>query len=403
MQDVIIIGGGLAGLVSALEFRRAGIGVTLIERKTYPTHRVCGEYVSNEVKPYLESLGVDLAALGAATITEFELTAPSGRALRAALDLGGFGISRYTLDLALYQLGQAAGVDFMLGKTVESVMSDGCEVVGVAKTANHKPQTTTPFTVTLTDGQTRDARLVIGAFGKRSRLDKSLNRAFIAQPSPYVGVKYHITIGAAQPFPTNQISLHNFRDGYCGMSAIEDDKYCLCYLTTRANVRQYGNIAAMERAVLWQNPRLRDVFEHAEFLYDKPEVINEISFAPKSAIENHVLMAGDSAGLITPLCGNGMAMAIHGAKLVSDLSIKYLQGNQARHELENEYQRAWSALFARRLWVGRTVQKLFGNERVSELAVRIFGAVKPALRGVMQQTHGSVIPVGQTEQRANTV
>jgi flavin-dependent dehydrogenase len=26
-------------------------------------------------------------------------------------------------------------------------------------------------------------------------------------------------------------------------------------------------------------------------------------------------MIGDTAGLITPLCGNGMAMAIHGAKL----------------------------------------------------------------------------------------
>lgn len=396
MQDVIIIGGGLAGLVSALELRRAGIGVTLIERKTYPAHRVCGEYVSNEVKPYLESLGVDLAALGATTITEFELTAPSGRALRATLDLGGFGISRYSLDLALYQLGQTAGVDFVLGKTVEDVR------YGAAPTQPEEDDDDI-LSVRLNDGQTLDARLVIGAFGKRSKLDKSLDRSFIQQSSPYVGVKYHIRIGAAQPFPKDRISLHNFRDGYCGMSAIEDDKYCLCYLTTRANVRQYGNIADMERAVLWQNPRLRNVFENAEFLYDKPEVINEISFAPKSVVENHVLMAGDSAGLITPLCGNGMAMAIHGAELVSALSVRFLQGNQPRHELENEYRRAWSRLFARRLWVGRTVQKLFGNERVSELAVGFFGAVKPALRAVMQQTHGSVIRVEQEDARANTV
>jgi menaquinone-9 beta-reductase len=398
MQDVIIIGGGLAGLVSALELRRAGLGVTLIERKTYPFHRVCGEYVSNEVKPYLESLGLNLTALGATNITEFELTAPSGRALRAELDLGGFGISRYLLDYELYRLGQAAGVDFVLGKTVESVKSETglafqSIVTGEIPVTSNQSPATTHSTVALNDGQILTALLVIGAFGKRSRLDKSLNRGFMLQPSPYVGVKYHIKIGAAQPFPKNQISLHNFRDGYCGMSAIEADKYCLCYLTTRANVRQFGNIADMERAVLWQNPRLRDVFENAEFLYDKPEVINEISFAPKAAVENHILMAGDAAGLITPLCGNGMAMAIHGAKLVSELSIKFLHKKTSRTDLETEYRRGWSALFARRLWVGRTVQKLFGNALVSELAVGLFGLSEPALHGVMRQTHGSVIGV----------
>jgi menaquinone-9 beta-reductase len=250
------------------------------------------------------------------------------------------------------------------------------------------------FTVALNDGQTLTARLVIGAFGKRSKLDKALNRAFMAQPSPYVGVKYHIAPGTqSRPFPNDLIVLHNFRDGYCGMSAVEDGRYCLCYLTTRANLREFGNIPDMERAVLWRNPHLREVFETWQFLYDKPEVINEISFAPKRAIEDHILMAGDSAGLITPLCGNGMAMAIHGAKLVSELSAQFLQNKLSRPDLERLYETRWHSLFARRLWVGRKVQRLFGNERLSELAVTAFGAFKPALRGVMRQTHGEVIAV----------
>jgi menaquinone-9 beta-reductase len=377
MQDVLIVGGGLAGLVSALELARAGFGVTLVERKTYPFQKVCGEYVSNEVRPYVESLGVDLNALGAARITQFQLSSPSGRTLTSPLDLGGFGISRYVLDYELYQLGQAAGVRFVLGKQVEQVAF-----------ANDS------FTVALNDGQTLTARLVIGAFGKRSKLDKALNRAFMAQPSPYVGVKYHIAPGTqSRPFPNDLIVLHNFRDGYCGMSAVEDGRYCLCYLTTRANLREFGNIPDMERAVLWRNPHLREVFETWQFLYDKPEVINEISFAPKRAIEDHILMAGDSAGLITPLCGNGMAMAIHGAKLVSELSAQFLQNKLSRPDLERLYEARWRTLFARRLWVGRIVQRLFGNERLSELAVTAFGAVKPALRGIMRQTHGKVIAI----------
>jgi flavin-dependent dehydrogenase len=370
--DVVVVGGGLAGLISALELARSGHRVTLIERKTYPFHKVCGEYISNEVRPYLESLGVDLSGLGAASISTFVVSSPSGRQLTAPLDLGGFGISRYQLDYTLYQLGQRAGVMFLTGLSVDDVQF-----------------VSNQFVVTLSDGQVLRCRQVIGAFGKRTRLDKVLDRAFMRQPSPYVGIKYHVRMD----FPRNCIALHNFADGYCGMSAIENDAYCVCYLTTRQNLRQHGTIPAMEQAVLYKNPHLKAVLSEATHLYDKPEVINEISFAPKSAVDNHILMAGDSAGLITPLCGNGMAMAIHAAKLVSQLTHAFLLDRLTRIALETMYQREWSARFGRRLWVGRTVQKLFGSPIVSELALSTFSAVRPALQRVMQQTHGSVIEV----------
>ncbi|GAB3325170.1 NAD(P)/FAD-dependent oxidoreductase [Larkinella ripae] len=371
-MDVIIIGGGLAGLVSGLELARAGHQVALVERKTYPFHKVCGEYVSNEVRPYLESLGLNPATLGATGINRFLLSSPSGRFLETTLDLGGFGLSRYTLDHALYQLGQSAGVRFLLGKQVERVtfQSDG-------------------FSVELNDGQQLSGRLVIGAHGKRSKMDKQLHRAFLQKPSPYLGVKYHIRVDA----PADTVALHNFRQGYCGLSSIEDGKFCLCYLTTRENLRQFGSIPAMEQAVLFRNPHLKRIYETADFVYEKPEVINEFSFAPKPAVEQHVLMAGDAAGLITPLCGNGMALAIHSGKLVSGLANRYLHRKISRIDLEQQYQAAWSQQFARRLWVGRTVQRLFGDPWLSEAAVSVFGSFKPLLRGLIQQTHGAVLAV----------
>lgn len=368
-MDVVIIGGGLGGLCAALDLRQRGHTVTVLERRHYPFHRVCGEYISNEVLPYLRRLGADPHVLAPATITEFQLSSPAGRTLALPLDLGGFGISRYVLDEHLYQLAQARGVQVLQGTTA---------------TAVHFTAASDSHTVELQGGQQLSARVVLGAYGKRSTLDRQLQRAFFQQRSPYLGVKYHLRYDQ----PRDLIALHNFADGYAGISAIEQDKYCFCYLTTRQNLKEHSTIPALEKAVLARNPQLRRILHEAEFLYEQPEVINEISFAPKQAVEDHVLMCGDAAGLITPLCGNGMAMAIHGASVVAEHTHAFLQGQQSRAALEVAYQQEWQQRFGQRLRVGRAVQRLFGQPVLSEAVVGTLRYWPTAVRALMQRTHG---------------
>jgi flavin-dependent dehydrogenase len=367
--DVLIIGGGLGGLTAALDLRQRGYQVTVVERKQYPFHKVCGEYVSNEVLPYLRRLGVDPAGLKPAAISRFLLSSPAGRTLTSPLDLGGFGVSRYQLDYFLFQQAQARGVTFHQRATVTNVDLD-------AGTNLHQ--------VALADGRQLTARVVLGAYGKRANLDRQLHRPFFQQRSPYLGVKYHLRLD----FPRDVIALHNFADGYAGLSAIEEDKYCFCYLTTRQNLKDHGTIAAMQEQVLARNPYLRAVLRDAEFLYDQPEVINEISFAPKSPVESHVLMCGDAAGLITPLCGNGMAMAIHGAARAAIHIDAFLQARCSRPGLEAAYARDWQQHFGPRLWVGRAVQRLFGRPIMSEVVVGGLRHFPAGVRALMRRTHG---------------
>jgi len=56
--DIAIIGGGLAGLSLSIQCANAGYRTLLFEKETYPFHKVCGEYISNESFPFLEKLGV---------------------------------------------------------------------------------------------------------------------------------------------------------------------------------------------------------------------------------------------------------------------------------------------------------------------------------------------------------
>ena len=368
-KKIIIAGGGLAGLIISIHLTREGVPCQVIEKRSYPFHRVCGEYISNEVVPYLKSLGAYPEELQPASIRKFQLTSVNGKIASLPLDLGGFGISRYQFDYFLFQRAKQLGVEFLLDTEVETVSF-----------ANDR------FTIH-TNQKIQEADVVIGSFGKRSKLDIQLQRSFIQQRSPYVGVKYHILL---KSFPDDLIALHNFQDGYCGISRVEGNIVNLCYLTHRDNVRTHGNLRAMEEAVLFRNPFLKNIFEDAEFLFTKPETINEISFETKAPVERNLLMAGDAAGMITPLCGNGMAIAIHSAKILSEHVLRFCRDSHySRQQLEKDYSKTWNQHFARRLWAGRQIQRLFGDVWTSNAAVNLARYARPVANFLIKKTHGA--------------
>ncbi|WP_373493628.1 NAD(P)/FAD-dependent oxidoreductase [Aquiflexum sp.] len=365
--NIIIIGGGLAGLIAAHQLSKNGKEVLLIEKKTYPFHRVCGEYISNEVKEFLNKEELYPDEIGPSQITKFLLTSIKGNEAKMALDLGGFGISRYAYDYFLYQKAEAIGVKFLLQSQVEEVEYESNE---------------NKFVLKINKGNSFTADHVIGAFGKRSKVDKSMNRSFMQQRSQFIGVKYHIKTD----FDPQTIALHNFEGGYCGIIQVENGISNLCYLGSKEQLRHYGNIPEMEKAVLQKNPHLKNLFQNSEFIFEKPEVINEINFSPKKPVENRILMVGDAAGLITPLCGNGMAIAIHTGKLAADAILQ----NKDRTSIEKQYTSQWGHLFKNRLWIGRKVQWLFGSKAISEFSVGLIKNSNFAATQIMKRTHGEM-------------
>ena len=366
MKKVTIIGGGLAGLITSIQLVRANVPVVLFERKKYPFHRVCGEYISNETIPFLRSINLFPEQLKPSAISRFQLTSTNGKAAYLALDLGGFGVSRYAYDHWLATIAQVEGV----------VIYQEKEITDVSFQEDHF--------ILRSQHDEYETDIVVGAFGKRSKLDRTMERSFMKKRSPYVGVKYHIRYD----HPKGLISLHNFQDGYCGVSEVEGGVVNLCYLTHGNNLKKAGSIKIMEEQVLYLNPFLRSIFQNATFLFDQPETINEISFETKQPVENHVLMSGDAAGMITPLCGNGMAMAIHASKILSDLLVQFCNGQISRSTLEFSYTDLWSRQFKRRLWIGRKLQHLFGSDTMSNIAVSLAKSVKHVGNYLVSKTHG---------------
>ena len=372
--DVAIIGGGLAGLATSILLGRQGHRVVLLEKETYPFHKVCGEYISLESWPFLESLGLPLSDMQLPIIKKLMLTAPGGKSFFTSLPQGGFGISRFQLDHRLAELAREQGVEVLEGTRVREVSGDGpfellCDQSGLQLTVK--------------------ATLCCAAYGKRSQLDLRWKRDFTAAKDKrlnnYVGVKYHIRT----TWPDDLIGLHNFEGGYCGLSRVENGTYNLCYLTEARMLRQCGSsLEQLQQQVLGRNPHLKKILDDMEIMPGFPVTISQISFQSKSKLEQGVLMLGDAAGMITPLCGNGMSIALHTAKLAAACMHGFLTGALSKKMMEAQYTALWEKNFADRLSRGRRLQRFFGSAGMSDLFVGAFKTFPFLAKPVVKMTHG---------------
>jgi menaquinone-9 beta-reductase len=284
--DLVIVGGGLAGLSLSILCSEIGLKVVLFEKGSYPKHKVCGEYISRESVDFLSRLGLELDKLSLPQIDHFVLTSHHGNAAECALNPGGFGISRFLLDDLLAKRARSVGV----------VIEENSKVISVRYNREK-------FEIKTVKGQAILSKLCIGAYGRNSGLEESKENTNQA----YIGVKYHVDKGPKK----DTIEIHNFVGGYCGISAIEDDKYCLCYLAKAEGVKNLrGNIDAFEEQILFQNPFLKERFDSRK-LIDRV-VTSQLYFGVNNTASEYIKI-GDAAGFIPPITGNGMSLAFRNA------------------------------------------------------------------------------------------
>jgi flavin-dependent dehydrogenase len=371
-KKIFIIGGGLAGLTAAIHLSKIGLKVVLIEKNEYPKHKVCGEYLSNEILPYLNWLSLNISELNPTHISKLEFSTADGTIINCDLPLGGFGVSRYALDA-------------FLGK---KAIENGCEIIqdSVDDVVFEKDS----FTISTLKSGTFVSSIVIGAFGKRSNIDQKLKRSFVQKKSHWLAIKAHYS----GEFPNDLVGLHNFEGGYCGVSKVENDTINICYLASYDSFKRFKNIEDYQKHIVMKNPHLNLIFETSKILFETPLSISQVSFDKKETVENHILMIGDTAGLIHPLCGNGMAMAIHSAKIVSELIGRVYSGKiKSREELEKKYIAEWKDNFEKRLKMGRILTFILQNQKFYKFLMRIMIKFPFLIPMIVKQTHGKLIPV----------
>ena len=382
--DVAIVGGGLAGASCAIELARAGFEVALFEKKEYPRHKMCGEFLSAEGRTLLQSLGLDdeLQSVGPAEITGLRLTDASGGECRAILPDSAIGISRYVLDALVMNRARATGVLVHEGSAVTKIdgsLRDGFEVVTRGGEAAGDTRGATPGDI---PGDTWHARVVIGAWGRSSTLDRTV-RPDVNVDSPWVAFKAHFE--GEMP---GVVELHAFNGGYCGVGPIESRGFVkrvnVCWIMHRDRIpdQTLDRFDAMLKDVLSENPLLADRLATLRRIWDKPVSASQLFFSPTTPFAADVCLIGDAAGMIAPLFGDGMTMALTSGVYAAGEAGRFLRSETSATAFVARYSRTWKRAFWRRMMLGQISHATLSNPRRARLVVVIGGWSPGVIRRV---------------------
>ena len=260
---VTIIGGGPAGCAAALAALEEGSAVTLYEKSRFPRHKVCGEFLSPEILPILESLGVERAFLAACPV----------RLNRAVLHLGKTE-KRFRLPEPAFSLSRFAFDQLLLQEAVRHGVEVKAEVKAEVKTETMKP--------------TENATVV--AHGRQTRAPKG-DRLF--------GFKAHFR-GSVE----DAVEMFFFNGCYAGVSPVEGGMVNVCGLAPEQLLLAQG-FQPEELFPERLRTRLRPMERAFDWMITGPLVFHDKFRSPAG-----VYFAGDALGFIDPFTGSGTLSAI---------------------------------------------------------------------------------------------
>lgn len=360
--DVVIIGAGPAGSIAALVLARAGLSVRLLDRARFPRDKLCGDTVNPGTLAILDRLGVSKGVRAAGLrIDGMAVTGPRGVTVAGEYPTGmrGVALSRRELDLLLLEAAMSAGARFEPDVTVREPIIDAerGRVAGVRASIGDTVREI-------------PAPIVIAADGRYSTLGRKLALCSVPRrPRRWAFGAYFEGIDEVTTFG----EMHVWRDGYMGIARLANGRFNVCLVRELGFLRKEAadggqRIDGILSAAIDRNPRLRDRFSKAR------QATATVSLGPlamdtRAAGCPGLVLAGDAAGFIDPITGDGLRFACRGGELAAQAVLEELEtGKPAfvtlRAARGAEFADKWRLNRALRVLVGSPTL-LGGVERVA--------------------------------------
>ncbi len=354
--DLIVVGAGPAGSACAITAARSGARVLLLDRGSFPRHKVCGEFVSSESLQLVDSLldnDHEFAARPKITSSRVFL---DSRQITIPVEPAASSIPRYDLDAALLRAARSAGVDVREEALVRDVSN----------------KIESPFTIATSIG-TFKAKAVVNSTGRWSQLTQreALNKRS-QDKTKLIGLKAHFN----EALPPNSVDLYFFPGGYCGVQPIDPNAVNTCAMVLASVARSLEEVFALHPELQRRSRNWQQQF---------PTVTTSgLRFRDPRTEDRGMLLAGDAAAFIDPFAGDGISLALHGGVMAAQALVPFLQQRASLAQAHAAYRTAYfrqlapalrnasriRKLLAAPAWLRAGIIRLAGNEMIGRMIVR---------------------------------
>ena len=380
--DLLVLGGGPAGVAISLLMARRGYQVEILDAAFFPREKICGEFLNPQAVRWLRAHGLSgaLLAENPYEVHGMKISDLEGRSFtghyHAFRETCGYAIMRRNFDSLLISQAEKAGVAVRQGFKAERLVFDGDNVSGVA---GIDPQG---------ERFEKRSRLVIGADGRNNLIGRTFGWIRgIPELRKYAFQTYFDNV----PELSHHGEVHMIRDGYIGIAPLTE---------------RLANVALVIDEKAWPSDdtdRAGFLQEriHTSLLAGRFEGLTAISgvnfggplaFEVKQASGHRTLLVGDTCGFIDPFTGEGINYAFLSADLAEPVLDAALQTGRMDDAALFEYDRARKTVFDRKFQMARLVQKAIGSQKFSSYLVRKF-AERIDLADTVVSAVGAAVPV----------
>jgi menaquinone-9 beta-reductase len=378
IDDVAIAGAGPAGALAAIILARAGLRVRLFDRATFPRHKLCGDTLNPGALAVLQR-HVDVTSLVAQSdpIDGMMLTGPGGVQIRATYGRGlaGRAITRATFDHWLITQALADGARLEEGVVIKDALIAGGRVAGVVAARGEC-------------SLAHPSRVVIAADGRRSTL--AVSRRLSAQPRRprrwAIGAYFADVRPHRADYPcrgprggrTRLGEMHVRSGHYIGVAPLPNGLTNACLVIPHQHGdAPIGDPAHVLQSHLDRDPDLRARFRDAKAAAP-PTVLGPMAVDAWAAGEPGLLLAGDAAGFIDPMTGDGLRFALAGAELAAAVALDVIAGRTPIDRAHLELAAKRRAAFTNKWRFNRALRSLVASPR-GVTAAAAFATIAPAL------------------------
>lgn len=370
MLDVLVAGAGPAGAIASLVLARAGARVVMIDRDTFPRDKLCGDTLNPGAVALLASIGLTGGPLAAAwPLSGMLVTGP-----RAAIEgrypagIHGLAITRSALDAWLVEQATRAGARLETGLVVRAPLLEGIGTKPVVRGLQLARRGDAASTIRM------PATVTIGADGRRSVVARALGLTrHPERPRRWAYGTYATNVAG-----TSDVGEMHIRRGfYFGIAPLGDGRCNVCVVTA-ARPSAASPLEVIRRVIAGDALLTKRLCDAA--LDPKVRVLGPLAVDATACGADGLLLAGDAAGFVDPMTGDGLHLAMRGAVLAAEEALRVLSDGRFAVAPER-LRRAREEMFGRKLRFNRFLRSLVG----SPAAIRVAASGARVVPGLVRR------------------